>query len=273
MSSMPVKGKRFVCSECRKMVQIEYEGGVKMTQVGDMEVYRQMQLSEYFGTQSEPYLYDIGLCSQCYERSPYKKDEERIIEIIELIDRLYAERKRSLEEISALVEPKAIASVWEVESIKNILGERLETIFGDKHMAKSKRKRQVEDLLRRKRSDIANALIADAFRDGRVAEIVADYEVRIEENLRELERLLKEGEIVIKVKRTDEPENLNSYIVTQDTIRYPVEGSAKEYFFFEVELDSSQIFEDLKMNEESFSMEYTIDLKGIDEIIIGKLQL
>jgi len=85
MSSMPVKGKRFVCSECGKIVQIEYEGGVKMTQVGDMEVYRQMQLSEYFGTQSEPYLYDIGLCFQCYERSPYKKDEERILKTIELL--------------------------------------------------------------------------------------------------------------------------------------------------------------------------------------------
>ena len=46
MSFMLTRGKVFVCQKCEHRVSVEYEGGTAMTQIGDFEVMRQMQIAE-----------------------------------------------------------------------------------------------------------------------------------------------------------------------------------------------------------------------------------
>ncbi len=72
MSLMLVSGKQFICENCKKVVLIEYKDGAQMTQIGDDNVHKQMELSQQFGqindnpNQDGYYLYDIGLCSDCF---------------------------------------------------------------------------------------------------------------------------------------------------------------------------------------------------------------
>ena len=83
MSFMVVSGKQFMCSDCEKIVQIEYEGGAQMTQIGDLSVMEQIQLSEQFGSEFDSYLYDIGICNECFDN---EKELKRSNEIFKLID-------------------------------------------------------------------------------------------------------------------------------------------------------------------------------------------
>ncbi len=83
MSFMTVRGKIFICSQCEKSLTIEYQGGATMTQIGDMEVYRQQELSQQLGQPSAYpesegyYLYDIGLCAECYTDVNKKINSDR----------------------------------------------------------------------------------------------------------------------------------------------------------------------------------------------------
>jgi len=94
MSFMLTRGKIFICQKCGHRVQVEYEGGETMTQIGDFEVMRQTQIAEELCEQQTIegskgfYLYDFGLCGTCYEKDIDKAMKEKSRELNRLFPKL-----------------------------------------------------------------------------------------------------------------------------------------------------------------------------------------
>ena len=107
MSFLTVRGKIFVCYECAHRVIVEYEGGALLTQIGDFEVMRQLEIAEELGEREAAeergfYLYDFGLCESCYEKTVAKSQRDRDLELSELLkalDELYRSGREEIEDI------------------------------------------------------------------------------------------------------------------------------------------------------------------------------
>lgn len=71
MSFLLIRGEMFHCTNCRRMFTVDFEGGPQATQIGDFNVYEQIELNrefmpEIFKCESEGYYFhEPVLCETC----------------------------------------------------------------------------------------------------------------------------------------------------------------------------------------------------------------
>ncbi|WKZ16287.1 MAG: hypothetical protein QY317_03070 [Candidatus Jettenia caeni] len=75
MSWLNIRGKIYHCLKCPESITIEYEGGARLTQIGDNRVYEQMALTQRYGQPSANperegyYLHKEAMCETCFKNS------------------------------------------------------------------------------------------------------------------------------------------------------------------------------------------------------------
>lgn len=278
MSFMLVAGKIFVCVECQKAVQVEYEGGASVTQIGDMEVMRQLEYSEQLGQPSaEPYeegfyLYDFGVCDECYGNLASTEDRERYEQIFHLLGKIETERSQAIEAIS-IIAADAIGSVavnLTLQDISAAIGSPVDATLGDKHATEAKKRRLITGFVQDYSNRVEPYIQKKAFAEGRIKQSMKQYREEIKLSKSQLSSLLDmtKGKSFVQ-KHTNAAENLNEYIITSETVRYPVDDAIDEVFYYPVEYDVSELMQFLAIRSEDsgVSVHSQISKKQLCEIM------
>ena len=149
---MVVKGKRFVCEKCGHTVQMDYEGGAQMTQIGDFEVMRQMELiEEYADTIDEGvYILDFGICETCFEHTIPKEVVENSRRIGSLLEELENLNSKARETISTHFDTvfREIEVGFTFDELSDIAGGIDKDTFVDKRQHKGKRHSPIKTFVR-----------------------------------------------------------------------------------------------------------------------------
>ena len=77
MSFLMIRGKIYHCNKCGAIEKVEYEGGPRLTQIGDFSVIIQKELNnrylpDLYNPEREGYYYNIDecICDKCIEKVP-----------------------------------------------------------------------------------------------------------------------------------------------------------------------------------------------------------
>lgn len=274
MSFMPVAGKIFVCAECQKKVPIDYVGGSLETQIGDMAVNRQLEYSEHLGQPSANpyeegfYLYDIGVCGECYEKMDSPENRERYEQIFHSLDEIQAERNQALQAISFIAEDTigSIASGLTLQDIGSAVGSPIDASFGDKHAAATKKQRMITGFVQNYSNRIQPYILEKAFAEGPIHQILEQYRGETKPLTNQLTSLLglTQGKGYLQ-KHTNAAENLNDYIISDMTVREPVAGAIDEIFYYPVEYDVPELMQFLAIRPEDSEIHV--------HMLVGKKQL
>ena len=81
---------------------------------------------------------------------------------------------------------------------------------------------------------------------------------------KKLETLLNHVNAIYDIKKTDEPENLDNFIIAESTIRYPEKDSVSERWYKEISLDINSI---LEIREFEKLINFEIPGEFIDSVI------
>ena len=258
MSFLMIQGKRFICQECKTEARVEYVGGSQMTQIGEDNIYLQQELSQKYGVKfDDSYLVDIGVCSDCFND---EKGLKKTSIVSNLIDEITVIKQKYVTEIE-----DAIGSITDeiifcmsVDELDKLYNKKLLPLLVDKHMSVSKRNKQIKAIIRQNRYEIERYIIDTAL-DGVFKDIVEKYNAQSSDKITELKKLLCTGDNLYFSKQTDTPENLNNYISNDYTIRYPVEESASEIFYFNIEVDTLTLFESFNLDSESYTLDTALE--------------
>lgn len=278
MSFMLVAGKIFRCTECQKAVQVEYEGGALVTQIGDMAVSRQLEYSEQLGQPSaDPYkegfyLYDFGVCGSCYENLASAEDRERYGQIFHLISTIEAERSQAIEAVSDVAADaiKSVALGLTLLDISKAIDSPVDARLGDKHATVGKKRRQITGFVQDYSNRIQPYILEKAFADGPIRQIVEQYREETTSSISQLSSLLDvtQGKSFLQ-KHTNATESLNDYIISRYMVRYPVDDAIDEVFYYAVRYDVRKLMQFLAIRPEDsgVSVHLLIDKKQLCEIM------
>ncbi len=244
MSFTVVGGKIFICEKCKGRLHIDYKGGAGMTQIGDFEVVHQQQIAQELGEQQVIdergfYLYNFGLCASCYEKfvpETLREKSNRFNEFFSQLNMLYEDTYKKIDEYF----PKAIEQVesnltW--DDISKAVGGLDEDELEDKRQHKGKRRSPLKTFIHSYEEVLDHYIINSVLKIPKIDLIMKQYKADSREILRKMIELLKSGNTFYFSKITDTPENLNEYIISNTSVRVPVEGSVSESFYYEMELD------------------------------------
>lgn len=274
MSFMTVVGKIFVCPECEKTVAVDYVGGPLATQIGDMAVAQQLEYSEHLGQpNTDPYeegfyLYDFGVCGACYENLASAKDRKRYEQIFHLLGKIEAERSQAIDAVSdvAVDAIKSVALGLTLLDISKAIGSPVDARLGDKHATVDKKRRQISGFVQDYSNRIHPYILEKAFADGPVRQIVEQYREETKHSISQLSSLLDitQGKSYVQ-KHTNAAENLNAYIISNETVRYPVDDAIDEVFYYPIEYDVSELMHFLAIRPEDsgISVNLLIDKKQL----------
>jgi len=260
MSFMIVSGKRFICEVCGKTIQIEYEGGAKYTQIGEMNLLEQQETAEYLGLRGDnTYLYDIGICHDCFEKKVDKEARENSARAIALAEEIYTHRDETLNRINAQIAELSDSLVSNI-GLSDILSisndEKVERVLSDKHMAPAKRSKQIKDIVRKNRYEIEMYIIKKVFSQEEAKNTLQDYRETTRSKKEMIERLLRDDARLFIQMKTNEAEDLNGYI---ETVRYPLKGSVEENFYHEMEVDLLDLLDTFDIACEDCSVRVDVD--------------
>ncbi len=76
---------------------------------------------------------------------------------------------------------------------------------------------------------------------------------------------LEKSKVYYLRKRVDASENLNEFIITDASVRVPVEGSSSETYYYEMEIDFSAVRKGYRLKASSLYLE-----KGILIVMVEK---
>lgn len=275
---MLVAGKIFVCPECQKTVQVDYEGGALVTQIGDMEVMRQLEYSEQLGQpNADPdeegfYLYDFGVCGACYENLASAENRERYEQILHLLDKIEAERSQAIEAISLIAEDaiRSVAANLTLEDISAAIGRPVDATLGDKHATAAKKQRLITGFVQDYSNRIKPYILNKAFAEGHIKQRMKQYREETKHSISQLSSLLDitQGKSFVQ-KHTNAAENLNAYIISNETVRYPVDDAIDEVFYYPIEYDVPELMQFLAIRPEDsgISVHLLIDKKQFCEMM------
>ena len=246
------------------------EGGVRWgtpaDQVGDVGILQQVALHRALGEPeadlgSISYLYDVGLCPDCY--SSHVSEEEKCAseEILRVLEASSQAWDRAFSELSVVLPRvvREISSSMTREEIEKVIRCSFDPFLGETQATEARKKNLVNNFANRHRIAIGNHLMNRAWSQPAVAEIASRHKAEYGSLLEELRGLVKEGGEVYLPKRSSEAENLNDYIESDLTVRVPVEGSPDELFFEHVEIDPAMIqASDLKQCRYPLNMAKTV---------------
>jgi len=265
---MLVSGKRFVCTECNHTVEVHYEGGTLMTQIGDFEVMRQMQIQEELSDEGA-YLYDFGLCTVCYEQNLPQELKDRVVQIDLLIDKLGEHYNTVREKIAKHFE-ELLTKVEENLSFEDLSeitgGLNLET-FIDTRQHKGKRRSPLKDFLREYSEEIEHAMLQKVWREVSIHSVTRQYTQETHNIFKQLNDILSMDNSYYYHKDTDNTENLNDYIMTDTSVRVPVEGSASERFYYETSFDCKEIMRAYWISPTDYSLPKGMVTSVVERIV------
>ncbi|MCR4693175.1 MAG: hypothetical protein K5664_04770 [Firmicutes bacterium] len=254
MSFLNIRGEKIYCEKCGECITIEYEGGPQMTQIGDMEVYEQMEVSkellpDYDAEKYGYYFIRVAVCSKCKSKRKKVFDDDYILfRYMDKYNELEEFKENMLEEMV-----KYIRKNLSEDMLREIDADAYEELKQKKHFGIKKEKvRIAEEYVRRAKRNIYPYMQKQFNKDERL--------IRLADELRQLE---PEAEAeVIKYWRSGlkgyckisitQPRNLNPYICYDATIRTPKEKTGNVDMYDDVELDLSRIRKTIR-NKNKFS--------------------
>ncbi len=251
MSWLNVCGKLYHCIKCADTVSVEYEGGVRLTQIGDNRVYEQMALTQRYGQPATNpdsegyYLHEEALCEGCFEKFHNQKGQRKYFEeIMSLCDQLseigeiYSDNISKARE-TAITNWLNNISMDECRKInetvfRNTIGQK---IFG----LRGKRKDLIAQFVRDGRDSILSHIDSVIKHDESLQHQMRQYTAEIQpvtECILALTKNLK-GNIFL-AKRINQPENLNDFVRYELTERTPVPSTPDKTFFYETTLNKKK---------------------------------
>jgi len=110
MSWLLVRGKIFICENCNREIKIKYKDGAQFTQIGDINIYTQLEYSKKLGQlcknpdEEGYYLYDFGICENCIHKILSKEAFEANMKILELIHQLFTLKNIVFQKLNEIIE-------------------------------------------------------------------------------------------------------------------------------------------------------------------------
>lgn len=251
MSFMLVTGKIFLCNVCQKRLKVNYEGGALYTQIGDNRIMQQQDIADSY-KQPNPnpneegyYLYDIGLCENCWEVQVDGGQKSMFEEIVKIMNTNVALRDNTILIIEEMLPnlTENIACAMTIEDVKSAIATPIDLTLGDKHATLSKRQKLCKSFAQHHRDALENYIIDKSWMDSDIKEVVDNYNNAAQPLHDRLKKLIGKSRILYYSKETNAAENLNGYILAETTVRKPVEGSPDELFLFEQEMEADDVVE------------------------------
>ena len=306
MSFMEIGGKTFICSKCEHRVNIDYEGGVQLTQVGELEIMNQEEiLKELAKTYPKTlagkladklfrlggqapfmdaamnsqlraergfYLYDLSLCESCYKKSvpeALRAKSNKFDEVSVQLDKLYNNTFIEIEKYFAETLDH-VTSVLTRNDIFEAIGGVDEESLKDKRQHKGKRKTPIETLIHNNKDKLEQHIINMVLTSPKIEPIIEHYKQESRKLLKEIQELSKSNSVLYASKTTDATENLNRHILTDATVRTPVKGSVSEDFYYEMEIDFPELRREYKIQWDDFYLQKETLEQLIEKILQKK---
>lgn len=267
MSFMIVSGKTFICQICENSLRVEYEGGPLMTQIGDFEVMQQQDIARELGDQNENdgfYLYDFGICASCYEKEVDKSLKEKSVQINELLTKL--------NNLSALLEEAFVKTLPKVES--SITWNKIvedfnlaDDILVDNRQNKGKRNTPLKKFIRNYSDDLESYIIKKVLKTPELESLVKHYKEQFKLIMSNIDKLIKKNNLLYFGKMTNDAENLNPYILTDTSVRTPIDESPSEMFYYKSQLDIELVREQYSFRENNFYLSNGFISKMIKRVV------
>ena len=272
MSFSVVGGKTFICYECGHRVSVDYEGGAMMTQIGDLEVIRQQEIAEELNEQQIPdergfYLYDFGLCASCYEKTISKSAKEqnnKLNELFRQLDVLYTSSTEDIN-ISFTEALKQIRKNLTKGDISKAVGGLDDDILEDNRLHKGKRKSPMKSFIHTNSEELERYILKKVWKTDKIKMAAEQYKEASDKILDEMLKHLKKNKVYYLRKRVDASENLNEFIITDTSVRVPIEGSSSEAYYYEMEINFVAVRKSYRLKVSNLYLE-----KGILTLMVEK---
>ena len=253
MSFLTIKGKRFVCEACSKIITVDYEEPEITLLVGEIEMRHQHRLDErYRLPEDDPeddasYIYEMGLCQHCWEEKMLAMDNlkermQREEEIFDLIDSLTEQTRDCSRDIRRVVQKEAVDIVRKMgdEDYIDFFQQQLTILLEDHTRTADKKMRAVRKLIKRYRKALSSLLVKEAIETEAVRDSVAVCREQNKPKIETLQKLLNEPLVYYESQQTNDPEILEGYFPSDCTIEVPKEESEEEYFYIEAILKKNE---------------------------------
>ncbi len=248
MSYMLVKGKIFVCEECFRGIQVEYEGGEKLTQIGQFSIDIQNRISKdirkLFPEQSHSYLFELGICEECYHQNHFLKNPEEetyVAKYFQLCNALNDEKETIKDSMKHLIQKMTddITNNMTIDYIEAISQQQFDPFLGDKHSTISKRKGKFKQWYQNHiRPNIKQFLINRAKENEHIKPLVFNFNLKVYELFMDILCHLKNNYFIALIpKDISKLENLNLYLMNETTVRCPVRDTPVRLFYHKGKLD------------------------------------
>jgi hypothetical protein len=271
MSFLLVSGKIFICSECNRSVKVNYKEGALPTQIGDIEITHQLELSSEIGQpNSDPneegyYLYDIGMCEKCYFSLIDESERKRSSEISRCIHGIITARDERINAFSSLNPTlfEDVVSKITLAEICSALSEDIASLTGDKHDSISKKQRLKKAFIHKYKSEIESYILNKCWSEPCALVIVERFNTATKALMKALKIAIGSNNLFCISKRTNATESLNEYITAYTTIREPLNESPNESFYFNREVDLAELLDLVKIKCESSEIPNLPDTKQL----------
>jgi hypothetical protein len=291
MSFLYIKGKVYHCDTCGNSLKVEYQGGSKYTQIGDMNIIDQMELNQKYNSpdyDSEKYGYffyfEDLICQDCFDKNYRKLDNINILSKDNPIDKFCYLKTNTDKLLKKLIEDilNSLVNDISIEDLKTINNYNYnQTILSKYFKLTFKKKELLNDFLCKSEKEIEQYFINMINEDARIIKLSKDYTNIISEITPEILSIInrnKENKYYYELNSSD-TDNLNPYITTESSIRTPVELQ-KQYKLYEgpLELDFVNIKHNLNIASvdamvKSFHNIYKENIKILEKSLCEKLGL
>jgi len=151
MSFLNLRGKMIHCSNCDKTATVEYEGGNRLTQIGDVNVMEQEELnkrympSSYDYQQEGYYFHSTAICKNCLESDSQLAKESVLLEPDYLLLTFLSETQIFTSMLSRIIDTCAdeYCKDFSVDKLKRINNEGFNYISGTKTFGLKKEKKRL----------------------------------------------------------------------------------------------------------------------------------
>lgn len=222
MSFLLVTGKLYHCESCGAQVRVEYEGGAQLTQIGDENVFEQMELAERLGQPGDNperegyWLHDFMICGDC--RVSLGGGNDAGLTLLDMLEAAFQKRDELFAGVAA-----GLAQGMEAlsdEDWRQLLGKEVFEELAGRSLLPAKKQKKLngffqshlclEKFLAARQANKRPNLKTELMATGHAAqEFAAAHGLtgRFE---------------VLRPVQTWQPENLNPYIQAATTVRWPV---------------------------------------------------
>jgi len=284
MSFLLVSGKSYLCEICNCTIQVEYEGGPALTQIGDYSVSQQLEYSKEFGQPNENpeidgyYLLDIGVCQECYRNNILLKDqatEKNKQKLLSGYDDLISKKATFMEENMKLFTDFISKKIdaFSLDEINILIGEDFDPNLGDKYANPKKKKGLWNHYFQQEiRGKVVPYFLKCAFNDPAILKIVSVYNKSSKKQWNGLRNLFSENIISVYVPiDISQAENLHNLIQCETTVRYPTKDTPNINFYHQGEFDMDDDIEgSFLISEEDISD--SINEGDIEKALKEKIQ-